>query len=112
MDYSIINPNQIRHFGIPDSDDLYNLARDFGINHNKLFISFETKGCVIYFDICVPTDGDLETLTHIALTDDKNGVSAQLKCQAINPMEKYNNYRVHNESRELYMHLSTTNRAR
>ena len=72
MDHSLINPNQIRHFGIPVSDDPYDSTRDFGIDHAELFIPFETEGCAVYFDTSVPTDEDLETLAHVVLTDGKN----------------------------------------
>ena len=43
MDHSLINPNQIRHFGIPVSDDSYDSTRDFGISHNELFIPLKLK---------------------------------------------------------------------
>ena len=33
MDHSLINPNQIRHFGIPVSDNAYNGTEDLGIDH-------------------------------------------------------------------------------
>ena len=33
LDHSLINPNQIRNFGIPVSDNLYDSGRYFGINH-------------------------------------------------------------------------------
>ena len=72
MDHSLINPNQIRHYGISVSDDPYDSTQDFGIDHGKLFIPFETEGCAIYFDTCVPTDEDLETLAHTVLTNGKN----------------------------------------
>ncbi len=36
-----------------------------------LFTPFETEGCAIYFDACIPTDKDLETLAHIVLTNGK-----------------------------------------
>ena len=72
MDHSLIHPNQMRHYGISVSDDPYDSTQDFGIDHGKLFIPFETEGCAIYFDTCVPTDEDLETLAHTVLTNGKN----------------------------------------
>ena len=69
MDHSLINPNQIRHFGIPVSDNAYDGASDFGIDHEDLFIPFETKGSVVFFETYVPSDHDLEHNPHIVLTD-------------------------------------------
>ena len=33
LDHSLWNPDQIRHFGIPVSDDPYDNSRRFGIDH-------------------------------------------------------------------------------
>ena len=50
MDHSLINPNQIRHYGIPVSDDAYDGGREFGIDHEDIFIPFETEGSTVFFD--------------------------------------------------------------
>ena len=42
LDHSLINPNQIRHFGIPVSDILYSSGQDFGIGHEDHFISLKS----------------------------------------------------------------------
>ena len=70
LDHSLINPNQIRHFGIPVSDDPYDPNRELGIDHEELFIPFLTKGSTIYFESRVPTTHELEHCTYIVLTDD------------------------------------------
>ena len=41
LDHSLINPNQIRHFRIPVSDNLYNSGKYFGIDHDGQFINFK-----------------------------------------------------------------------
>ena len=71
MDHSLINPNQIRSYGISVSDDPYDKSRPFGIDHEDIFIPFQTKGSAVYFDSFVPSDSDLERCRHIMLTDDK-----------------------------------------
>lgn len=71
LDHSLINPNQIRHFGIPVSDDPYDKSRSFGIDHEDLFIPFHTAGSTVYFDSYVPTDEEIEKYPHIVLTDDE-----------------------------------------
>ena len=65
------HPNQIRHFGIPVSDDPYDGSRPFGIDHENLFIPFETDGSTVFFDSYVPSDEELEQSPHIILTDDE-----------------------------------------
>ena len=70
MDHSLINPNQIRHFGIPVSDNAYDGTRDLGIDHDDVFIPFETQGStVFFFETFVPLDDDIERSSHIVLTD-------------------------------------------
>ena len=69
MDHSLINPNQIRHFGIPVSDNAYDGANEFGIDHEDIFIPFVTKGATVFFETYVPSDDDLEHNPHIVLTD-------------------------------------------
>ena len=54
MDHSLINPNQIRAFGIALSDDPYDKSRPFGIDHEDVFIPFSTQGSTVFFDTFVP----------------------------------------------------------
>ena len=44
LDHSLINTNQIRHFGILVSDNPYDSGRDFGIHHDYQFIPFKSEG--------------------------------------------------------------------
>ena len=69
MDHSLINPNQIRHFGIPVSNNPYDTEKALGIDHQTIFLPFKTQGSTVYFDSTVPTDDDLESCPHIVLTD-------------------------------------------
>ena len=71
MDHSLVNPNQIRAYGIDVSDNPYDRGRDFGISCDDCFIPFNTEGSTVYFDSFVPTDTMLETLRHIELTSDE-----------------------------------------
>ena len=41
LEHSLININQIRHFGIPISDNTYDSGRYFGIDHEDQFIPFK-----------------------------------------------------------------------
>lgn len=72
LDHSLINPNQIRSFGIPVSDDPFDHQREFGIDYDEdCFIPFSTEGCTVYFDSYVPSDEQLETCRLIELTDSR-----------------------------------------
>jgi len=51
------------------SDDAYDSTRDFGIDHEDIFIPFETKGLTVYCESYAPSDDDLENSPHIVLTD-------------------------------------------
>ena len=48
LDHSLINTNQIRHYGIPVSDNPYNSGQDFGIDHEDQFINFKTEGSTLF----------------------------------------------------------------
>ncbi len=73
MDHSLINPNQIRAFGIPVSEDPCCRLRFFGIEHPELKLPFTSEGSTSYFDSRRPSAADLENpaFEHITLTDDQ-----------------------------------------
>ena len=51
MDHSLINPNQIRNFGIPVFNNPYDEGRDLGINHQSLFVPFRTQGSTVFLKL-------------------------------------------------------------
>jgi hypothetical protein len=68
MDHSLINPNQIREYGIPVYDNPFSQSQ-FGINCNDDFIPFNTMGTIVYFESCVPANGlEMHNLPIIMLT--------------------------------------------
>jgi hypothetical protein len=71
MDNSLINPNHIRHYGIPVSNDPYDNMRQLGVDHPDLFIPFQTEGCTIYFETFAPSNDEINCCPHIVLTDDE-----------------------------------------
>lgn len=71
MDHSLINPNQCRAFEISISDNPYDKSRVLGIDHDDVFVPFETKGSKVCFKTSVPTDYQLNNCPHIIMTDDK-----------------------------------------
>ena len=69
LDHSPINPNQIRYFGIPVSDNRYESGQYFGIDYDNQFIPFKTEGSTVFFNYFVPTDAEINTFPHMVLTD-------------------------------------------
>jgi hypothetical protein len=49
MDHSLINPNQIREYGIPMCDNPFSQLQ-FGIDCNNDFIPFNATGTIVYFE--------------------------------------------------------------
>ena len=66
---SLINPNQLRAYGIFVKDDPFN-ANEFGIDADEGFIQFDTTRTILYFKSCVPTDWETTHLPVILITSD------------------------------------------
>jgi hypothetical protein len=67
MDHSLINPNQIREYGIPVLNNPFSQSQ-FGIDCSDDFIPFNTTGTIVYFESRVPTDWETRNLPIIMLT--------------------------------------------
>jgi hypothetical protein len=120
MDHSLINPNQIRAFGIDVSDNPFDESKDFGINHDECFIPFDTAGSTVYFDTFVPTDEQLRTCRHIELTSDEewdpnsvdmNHSKKPSRARIIQRMQRHAAQALRNETRETDLHLSSVSEA-
>ena len=70
MKMSLINPNQLRHFGITVSDDPTDTTRLFGISSDDVQIPFEMDGTTIYFNTRAPSTWEMENCKVIHVTDD------------------------------------------
>jgi hypothetical protein len=74
MDHSLINPNQLRHYGVVVHDNPYetDLTRAMGIeiNDNDL-IPFSSQGSTVFFKTRYPDDDELDTYPHVVITCDK-----------------------------------------
>ena len=62
MDHSLINPNNTRLFFLKVSNDPFDRTREFGIDHEELFITFKTEGTTVFFYTYVPSYHELEFL--------------------------------------------------
>ena len=70
MSHSLINPNQIREYGVPVYDDPYNVQQ-FGIDGHEAFIPFNTTGTIVHFESCVRTDWESRNLPILLLTGEQ-----------------------------------------
>ena len=69
MKMSLINPNQVRHFGVTVSDDPTDTARPFGIIGQDFFVPFFMDGTTVYFETRAPTAWELENCRTVEVTD-------------------------------------------
>ncbi|KAL7532807.1 hypothetical protein ACHAWF_006766, partial [Thalassiosira exigua] len=69
LDHSLINPNQIRHYGIAVSDNPFDADKPLGIDHDQDFIPFEVEGATVYFETTYPTLEEIKMHPHLVLTD-------------------------------------------
>jgi hypothetical protein len=67
---SLLNPNQIQHFGHSLCDDVTDRDRFFGITMDEVSIPFTMTGTNIYFETRVPTTWEMENCRTIIMTDD------------------------------------------
>ena len=69
LENSLINPNQIRAYGLSINDKPFN-ANELGINAEELFITFDTIGMVVHFESRVPTEWETTHFPVILITSD------------------------------------------
>ncbi len=75
LDHSLINPNQIRHHGIPVFDNPYNQDsdREMGmVVSDTCCIPFASEGSTIYFTSSYPTNEEMELYPHIVITSNES----------------------------------------
>ena len=65
---SLINPNQLRVYGLNVNDDPFDHSCKFGINSENLFSPFDTMGTVVHFNTRVPTKWEKSHLPVVLLT--------------------------------------------
>ncbi len=73
LNHSLINPNQIRHNGIPVYDNPYEQdpGRVMGIGVSEsCHIPFASEGSTIFFNSSDPSDDDMDSFPHVVLTSD------------------------------------------
>lgn len=69
LDHSLINPNQIRSYGIDMWDNPYDQDHPMAMHvSDMIIIPLQTYGTKIYFNSRSPTDDELSTLDHYPVT--------------------------------------------
>ena len=69
LDHSLINPNQLRHFGIDVCDNPY--SKDGIYIHepeSQVTVPLHSRGTILYANSHAPTDQELQQCKHIVLT--------------------------------------------
>ena len=68
MDYTLVNPNQMRHFGIRVQDNPYGDAPLYPMTEDGYFtLPLAVQGTNIMADARTPTEEELQTCNHITL---------------------------------------------
>lgn len=73
MDHSLINPNQLRKYGIAVFDNPYDTDETRPLSillDDGSCIPFSSQGLTVFFETRFPSDEDLEMYPHIVLTSD------------------------------------------
>ena len=73
MDHSLMNPNQLRHFGIEVEDNPYShhgmyIKKDDDDDGMSFCAGLKVQGTIIFIDTWTPSDEDLRDLPHIVMT--------------------------------------------
>ena len=86
MDHSLINPNQIRDYGIPLWDNAYDKARNGELSielEEAIKVKMRTQETKILFESRAPTEEELEQCTKIQLTSKKEWNPHQIKMSEV-----------------------------
>ena len=68
LDHSLINPNQVRSYGIPFWDNPFDEVRGLCVELDETTIKMKSSGTKIYFETRAPTDHELDTCQKIDMT--------------------------------------------
>ena len=68
LDHSLINPNQVRSYGIPFWDNPFDEQRGLRIELDYTDVPLRTSGTKIFFESSAPTRHELETCPRVYLT--------------------------------------------
>lgn len=84
MDHSLLNPNQLRAYGVGFWDNSYDPYHDLCITHPDLTIPLQTEGTKVFFDSQVHTEEELGSCPWIILTSENPWDPHKVRLQEIN----------------------------
>lgn len=93
MDHSLINPNQLRYYGIKVNDNPFS-QQSMYIHHieTDIMIPLQAQGTIIYVNSRVPTDHELQTCRHIECTSPSQWNPHTVKLASINSSIEQTSY--------------------
>jgi hypothetical protein len=69
MDHSLLNPNQMRHYGINVDDNPYgSVQMHLATEDGEVILPLHSEGTTIYLQSRTPTEKELQTCVHVTLT--------------------------------------------
>jgi hypothetical protein len=69
MDHTLVNPNQLRHYGVQVHDNPYNKVQmHFATEDGEMIFPLESDGTTIFLPTRTPTDQELHECPHIVVT--------------------------------------------
>jgi hypothetical protein len=87
MQQSLLNPNQLRHYGQSVCDDVTDKNRAFGIEINdEVVISFQMSGTTIFFDSRVPSRWEMDNCQVFMMTHDSTWHLTMVQIASVTPV--------------------------
>ena len=85
LDHSLINPNQLRKYGVEVNDNPYDRSKSLGIIANdEVLIRMHTHGTKLQFETRVPTTQELNECLKIDMTSSIPWEPSQVCIQEVN----------------------------
>ena len=71
LPHSLLNPNQIRAYNIEVNGNPFNEMDPIGMDCDDIYVPFDAKGTLVYFELRVPMDWEIKHLSHIHITGNR-----------------------------------------
>ena len=71
LPHSLLNPNQIRAYHVKVNDNPFNETDPIGMDYDDIYVPFNTKGTLVYFESRVLMDWEIKHLPHIHITGNR-----------------------------------------
>ena len=71
LPHSLLNPNQIQAYNIEVNDNPFDETDPIVMDCDDIYVTFDTKGTLVYFELRVPMDWEIKHLPCIHITGDR-----------------------------------------